>query len=349
MLHLLVLSLVLGVGWSQEPPPMLPPDIARSMEQGPKGVLAVRVVQGTGGGPAVGGEEVEVILFHRDSPIKQIKSSVGDQGVLMLTDLPVGIGIRPLVRVKHAGVVYQDAGPEMDAANPKASMDVTVYEVTDDTPQWKVLMRHVATATSPAGIDVAETLVVENPADMTWMGGPADEQGRRATVTLNLPRGAANIQLIQGFHGWCCTAYESGELRVQMPLMPGKATYRFAYEVPITEGAVDLRSAAPVVVDHAAYFVPEAVSLGELALLREAGTDTMGDQRVRLLQAQGVPGGQAVGLVLTGLATAPPPLPAKAPGGVSSPMVIGGVVVAVVVGVIIGVRIGARKRGGASA
>jgi len=346
MLELLVLPLVLSLVSQQEPPPLLPPDIARTMEQGPKGVLAVRVVQGTGGGPAVGGEEVEVTLFHRDSPVKQIKTTVGEQGLVMLTDLPVAIGIRPLVRVKHAGVVYQDTGPVMDATNSRASMDVTVYEVTDEQPAWKVLMRHVAAAQSPAGIDVAETLVVENPADQTWMGGATDAQGRRATVTVDLPPGASSIQLIQGFHGWCCTAYETGQLRVQMPLMPGKATYRFAYEVPTPDGSADLRTAAPVGVDHAAYFVPESASLRDVTLLRESGTDTMGDQRVRMLQAQGVPGGQAVGLVLTGLN--PPPPAAPAPGGISSSVLVGGVIIAIVAGVIIGVWIGARKRSGAS-
>ena len=186
----------------------MPNDLVHAMAVSTKGTLVIRAVQGTKDGPPVGGEEVEVVVFCREQPVQQISSKLDERGMLVVNDLPVSLGIRALVRVKHAGVLYQDAGPLMNDSAPQASVDVTVYEVTDEAPAWRIVARQLAGAIVADGIDVAETVVVENPGDRTWLGAPADAQGRRATVRLGLPPDAVEIELLQGFHGWCCSEYQ---------------------------------------------------------------------------------------------------------------------------------------------
>lgn len=324
---------------AQEPPPVNPEQV---LEQGPKGMLAIRAIQGTKGGPAVGGEEVEVILFHRDMPVKQIKGNLDEQGVLLVGDLPVGIGIRPLVRIKHAGVLYQDAAPLMDAEKPGANLDITVYEVTETMPAWKVVMRHVQAEKTEGGVNVSETVVAENPSDQTWMGAPPDAQNRRATVTLDLPPGARDVQLIQGFHGWCCSAYSGTKLSIQMPFMPGKMTYKFAYDVPANEGAIDLRVSAPAAVGHVAFFVPATGMSMEGTLVAEGGSEMMGSQLVKMFQSDGIAAGDRVGVVLTSLAPPPAAAPSEAKGLSPVVWIAGGLAgVGVVVG--LAMKLGSKR------
>lgn len=287
------------------PPPLQPAALDQAMNSGPRGTLAVRAIQGTRGGPEVTEGEVEIVLFHRNQPIKEIKSALDEHGVLMIGDLPIAMGVRPLVRIRHAGVLYQDAGPQMDARTREATVNVTVYETTDQAPDWRIIARHAAADWREDSLEVGETLVVENPGDRTWLGEPADAEGRRTTVNVWLPPDATEVELGPGFHGWCCTAVNDGRLNIQMPLMPGKMTYQFAYRLPIKEGRCDLRLTSPVKADHLAIFVPDDSSGATPTVLQAGPRDMTGDKPMRVFQGEGVMAQQVAGVVLTRAAATP--------------------------------------------
>ncbi len=302
------LGLLVGAhAWAQEPVPPEHGGILESLEQGPKGMLAIRAIQGTKDGLPVAGDEVEITLFHREIAVKQITGVLDGDGVLLVGDIPVSIGIVPLVRIRHAGVQYQDAAPEMSAENASAKVDITVYEVTDAAPTWNVVMRHMMVEKRDAGYVVSDMVVVDNLGDKTWMGEPPDMLKRRATIPLPLPSGASDIELVQGFHGWCCSALKDSTLQVQMPFMPGKMTYKFAYRVTPHDGVTDLRVTMPAECGRVAFFAPDDGTVIEPTLVKAAGADTSGAQRLTMFQAEKVPAGQIVGVVLKN------PVPAAAP------------------------------------
>ena len=279
----------------------MPQDLQHAMAVGPKGTIAIRGIQGTANGPTVAGDEVEIILVHRGQPVKQIKSKLDENGMTMVGDIPVGVGVQPVVRIKHAGVLYQESGTMMDAATPRASMNITVYEVTDQMPVWKVLARQVMAARLPDEMDIVEVVTVENMSDKTWLGGTANSEGRRDTVVLGVPEQAEKFNLESGFHGWCCTTFASNSLHVQMPLMPGKFTYRFSYTVPITEGKADLRISSAAVADQTVIAIPDDGTSAQAFQLESAGTDTVQGTRIRRFKAANLNAGSVVGLMLTGL------------------------------------------------
>src|SRR5690606_13889109 len=136
------------------------------------GSLAIHAVQGSEGGAAVGAAEIEIDYYHNDRLFRQATGRLDDSGVVVLEDVPIALGVTPVVRLQHAGVTYVEVGPMMDAAHPEAVVNLTVYETTDDTPAWEIAMRHVMVEPSAQGARVAETLVVESPADRTWLGSP---------------------------------------------------------------------------------------------------------------------------------------------------------------------------------
>ncbi|MCA9310555.1 MAG: hypothetical protein KDA21_05065 [Phycisphaerales bacterium] len=269
------------------------------------GSLAIRAVQGTKDGPAIGAAPIEVQLFHRNQAIERFETHLDEHGVALLEGLPVGIGITPVVKINHAGVFYQEVGPAMDASNRDASMNIVVYETTDTPPDWHIVMRHVIVEPRPEGAMVSDMIVVESGADRTWLGGAPDAEGKRTAVTAALPPLATNVQLVQGFHGWCCTRIEGNTLAVQMPLMPGRARFHFTYDVPADGGRTDLRITAPRTIDQVALFIPDDGTPVEPDGLEARGTSTMGDTQVRLYNAEHVAQGASAGIVLVGSAPGP--------------------------------------------
>lgn len=302
-------SRVLGQSTAGAAPAAGPREMDLSAYQGPKGKLAIRAVQGTKSAPAAGADEAELILFHNNAPVKRYPLHLDELGMTVVGDLPIALGLRPMVRIKHAGVFYQQLGEPLDTAKPNASIEVVVFEVTDKVPAWKVVLRQMMLDRKNAkdgGAIVAETVIVDNPADATWLGNAPDEMNRRATVRLTLPVGASDIQLEQGFHGWCCTSIKGSELNIQMPLMPGKMTYQFAYSVPAKEGKVDLRMSAPAPIEHAAVYVPEQEQVAETTILAAAGSEMVAGQSSRLYQAMSLKAGDTAGLVVLAPAVAAP-------------------------------------------
>lgn len=294
-------------------PQPLDPNLEHALATGPRGTLAVRVLQGTKGGPDIGVADVELELFHRNQSVRQLTARLDDRGLVIIQDVPVGVSVRPVARIKYANATYQEVGPTMDAAHPTASMEVKVYEITDATPAWRVTQRHVLIAPIPGELDIVENVEVENPTDRTWMGAaadPADPQGRRTTVAFILPQGAANVQLEFGFHGWCCTTLQGNVLMVQMPLMPGKSPFRYTYRMPTPTDEADVQVAAPALCDSISFLIPDDQMPVKPTGLEPAGTQMVGQMRVRDFRAKSVGIATPVGLHLSGLLkvaqTAPP-------------------------------------------
>lgn len=314
-------------------------DITQVLESGPKGSLAIRATQGTAGGASPAHSDVEIDLIHRNQSIRHIEAQLDENAVVVVGDLPVGIGIRPIVTIHFAGVTYREIGPEMNADNPNRAMDVTVYEVTEEEPNWRVAMRHVVTSPSSQSVVVRETVVVENPGDRTWLGGEKDERDNRTSVRLILPEGVQNVSLDAGFHGWCCTRLDGNVLGVQMPLMPERVSYRFSYEVPVVGGQAHLQFAAPVLTSMLTVFVPENSAEMTPVGLTPGGMQATEFGAMRMFEGKAIAGGQSAGLTLSGLFAMDMPITpvnSDSPGSGSLMRIVAGVgLAALVVGAIV--------------
>lgn len=291
----------LSSAWAQGENP--PPEFIQTLESGPKGSLAIRATLGTTDGRSAANAPVGVDLLHRGQSIRHIDAQLDDNAIVVIGDIPVGIGVRPLVQIEYAGVTYQEFGPEMSAQSPNGAIDVTVYDVTDDEPEWRVVMRQVMTSPSAQSVVVSETVVVENMGDRTWLGSTeVDDRGNRTSVRLTLPDRASNVQLVAGFHGWCCTTLGGRVLGIQMPLMPERVTYRFSYEVPVHAGGSKLEFAAPVMTSALSVYVPENMAQVSAIGLAPAGLQAGEFGPMRMFDGKNVPADQAAGVDLNALA-----------------------------------------------
>jgi hypothetical protein len=275
------------------------------------GSLAIRAVQGTEGGPPIANVSVEVELYHRGMIVDTVKSELDEHGVVIIEDLPVAMGLQPVVRVLYNDVTYQQVGDLMDRMHPEQTLEIVCYELTTEEPPWRVRMRHVMIAAVAEGLHVTEVMAVENLSDRTWLGTPtriADKdtsEERSVTTQFALPDRAFAVTLGRGFHDWCCTTMAENRLKNHLPLMPGTTEMIYSYAVPSRRGTAALDMINPGAsggVDHLMVLVPATLETVSVSGLELVGTDMMGETPVRMYSATGVKGDDIAHIALTGLA-----------------------------------------------
>ncbi len=264
------------------------------------GRLAIQVIQGTPGGPEIGITDVEVDLLHQSKVIKTIKSQLDKYGVVVLDDLPIKLGVQPVVRIKYAGVTYQEVGAIMDPANPQQMIQVICHEVTNDAPAWKIPIRQIMINYAPEGLKVTEIMVVDNPARQTWLGTP-QPSGEPVTTVLPLPVNAEQVELGKGFHGWCCTEFENGKVKNHLPLMPHITELDFSYVVSAQDGSVVFDIQASADIEKLIVIVPDQMETVSTEGLELGGSRSIADTQVRFYTAEGFAKGAKAVLTLSGL------------------------------------------------
>lgn len=307
-----------------------------SATQGVKGTLAIQAVQGTPGGPAIGAVEAEVELVHRGMTLNTIKIKLDEHGVAMIEDLPVSMGVQPIVRVFYDDLTYQVAGGWMDATHPQQKLEVICYESTENPPAWRVLMRHVMISPAPEGVQVTEVLVIENPDDVTWTGVKGSP-AKKITTSFKLPEGATNVSLGRGFHEWCCSTLTNGVLMNHLPLMPQTTEMIFGYTLPARKGAAVLDITAPAAVQHTMILAPQSIKVDSTSGLTDNGLQSMGETSVRAYMASGLSAGEKVTITLAGLRSPASPTTASAAQSIARIIAIigGGLILVAALAVIV--------------
>jgi hypothetical protein len=319
MTHLKISSIMLGLvlcsvefAMAYSPPVGPPPQKIQlpSLPQAPAdsrnvGNLEIRALQGTPDGPSIGSTTVKVQLYGHDGLFDTIERTLDADGTILIEDIPLHTGIQPLVIVSHAGVTFQRVGGMMNASNPNQILEVTCYELTEDTPDWKVSMRHVMLEPFESGVRVTEILALENPDDYTWVGTKdhtLDDPEKKVTTQFDLPKIAVDVQLGKGFHDWCCTTRTDNGLVNHLPLMPSGAEMNYSYVVPAKGSEVTLDIKAPAATDHLMIIVPKTLVIDGYSGLEFGGEQVMNQVPVHYLTTSSQAKNQIASVTLVGLA-----------------------------------------------
>jgi hypothetical protein len=184
-----------------------------------------------------------------------MKAQLDANGRAVLKDLPVKAPFQPRATIEYKGALYQVVGRVVNPAHPHELITVKVYETTEQAPAWDITMRHIMLTPSADGLDVSEMIIVRNPADRSWLG-PVNSHGFRASVALDLPAGARDIELSGALHmHWAKIV--ANRLFHTRPLVPGTSHLRLNYTMPVTNGQVRVGVVAPVSVKRLMVFVPD--------------------------------------------------------------------------------------------
>lgn len=207
------------------------------------GTIQGTIQNGTPGGGSVAGLTVTLRHFSGMQLVNEQEAKVADDGSYRFEGLPTGNQDAYFVVVRYAGVEYFSPMVQLNQ-QPNQTVDVTVYEVTEDPRNVRINSRSVVLAgASPElrVLDIMDILLIENSGDRTYVG---DRSG--VVLRIPLPPGAQEISPQPGF--------DYGQLRLENttlittgPLPPGSHTVVLSYTVPYqgTRATLNLGTAMP--------------------------------------------------------------------------------------------------------
>lgn len=264
------------------------------------GTLEIRVIQGTpNAAPITSGTPI-LEVYDGDKLVAKMETPLESDGHIRVYDIPLQTRITPRVKMSYAGIEYEVVGEPMSSSNPSQDLSLTVYEITEQQPDWQIRMRHVMLQPAGTSIQVSEVLVVDNPSDRTFVG-TADPAGNRTVFRLPMPDGASDVEVLSGFHA-CCMRFEDGSIVNPIALLPGQAQYQISYSLPLKQGAAAMTLASPVETRNVAVLIPDDGSAVEANGLDTIGSNDMGSgTKVRLYKASDVAAGAELGIKLSNI------------------------------------------------
>ncbi len=270
-----------------------------------KGSIIIKAVQASKGGPAIGADPVVVEYFGAGGKVKgKAEGTLSDKGEITIKDIPVGLPIQPLITIRHGGVEYKTSGNVMDARRREQTVEMNLFESSDQEPAWEVRMRHVIVAATPQGLNVTEMISVFNPSDRSWTGKGG------ATLAITLPANATDVQSPNGL------TPKDGKVIYAGAMQPGSAEFQFTYVVPAKDDAAEVSLLAPAPNGSLFVFLPEdgtTVTSAELKKMEvKPGMNLRENSRFYTAPPQKA--GDRVKFVVSGLKNAKPVAAASEPG-----------------------------------
>jgi hypothetical protein len=262
------------------------------------GVLNVKVVQGTKGGPAIGSVPVMLELVLPDkTKLPPFGAQTDASGKLVIEELPTSTGFAPVVQTVYKGVTFQAEGQPFTAKSLTQDIELTVFESTTEEPAWAIPMQHVLVEPAgPGKLRVSQMLAIENPTDKAWAGKAID--GKSVSLNIPLPKNATDVRLVAGFQDDKATT-DSGAIRNSAALLPGTAQYRFSYVLPVTNGNVDVEIVAPGNVGNLVVLIPSDDSNAIPQNLQPMGVMDMGGGPKKIFRGTGLKAGDSAKLLLS--------------------------------------------------
>jgi hypothetical protein len=275
-------------------------------QPGGKGLIVLKVVQGTKGAAAVGADALTVDYYSKEGEVlAKSEGKLSDKGEVTIKDVPLDVPVQPLIAVTHGGIVYRTPGSVMDAKTVEQQVELTVYEATDQEPAWEIRMRHIIVEPAPDGLGVTEMLSVFNPGDRTWTG-KVDANKKRATLAITLPAGAREVQA--GAAPNDVGVFADGRVTYASPMVPGATDFQIHYVLPAKNDAAEVTLIAPAATASLFVFLPEdgtTVTTTDLKKV-EAKPGAKLRENSRFYTAASQKAGAKISFTVTGLAAVKP-------------------------------------------
>jgi hypothetical protein len=192
-----------------------------------KGTFTGKLVVKTPGDAQQEGIEVRLFAFKDQQRVAEWRSETDAQGRFSFEKLNTSTGVRYIASALFQGVIYLSEGTEFPAGSDKASTELSVYESVAAPASLKMASAHVIlSGAEGGGIQLTEVIAIENPGDKTVIGSAENTQ----TLTLDLPEGATNVELVQGLLA-NQTAVTEKALIYSGPFYPGNNQLVFSYVI----------------------------------------------------------------------------------------------------------------------
>lgn len=154
-----------------------------------------------------------------------------EQGRFLFDNLPASEAYVYLPGANRQGVHYPGSRIRLSDSLPHARLKVPVHDAVTE-PNPLVIRRHQITLRCNSDtIEVSESLLVDNPSQVTYVGDPGPEGGRATTLRLSIPSHFHRVTFAEEFFGSQFTLHQ-GQLVTDIPWTPGQRKLAFTYVVP---------------------------------------------------------------------------------------------------------------------
>ncbi len=195
------------------------------------GSIAGVVVNASRDGAPVGGAEVVLRVKLEGQFVTAAEVRADAQGRFEFSGIPATDEYVYLPGANLAGIHYPGPRVRLSARQPRARVSLPVHEAVAD-PNPLVLRRHEITLQPQTdSLKVRETLLIDNPSLRTYVGRPAREGGRAATLRLSIAPDFRRTTFDQEFFGRQFTLIDD-RLVTDVPWTPGQRELSFTYVVP---------------------------------------------------------------------------------------------------------------------
>ncbi|RME44920.1 MAG: hypothetical protein D6796_11140, partial [Caldilineae bacterium] len=195
------------------------------------GILRGKVVNGTTGEP-VGDVSLTLHVLSANGDDLQTRTAVSAaDGSFAFENLSRDHTFLYALEGTYNGVRYTTPDPAVFVPDqPETTLDLTVYETTDDPSAVAQSNLHRIMAFDATRISIADVYVFGNSGDRAYIGQPAAD-GLPVTVKVALPAQAENIS----FRTESVRPAGDGTYLDSSPIPPGEGTYSLfvTYDIPI--------------------------------------------------------------------------------------------------------------------
>lgn len=197
----------------------------------PVGSIRGQVVNASRDEVPVGGAEIVLRVMLEGQFVIAAEGAADADGYFVFDNLPADPNYIYLPGANHQGVHYPSTRVRLSPRQPHAQVKVPIHETVRE-PNPLVLRRHEITIDSASdAVRVREKLVIDNDSQRTYVGQPAHEGGRAATLRLAIPANFRRVTFEQEFYGRQFTLIDQ-QLVTDIPWTPGQRELTFSYVLP---------------------------------------------------------------------------------------------------------------------
>lgn len=260
------------------------------------GVLAGQVINGTTNKPQPG-VELTLYGFQGEAQVERITSQADSEGRFVFKNLPTEHSITYVLEGSYDGVTYisrQPAAFTPDSA--EVSIDLEVYETTDDASVLSITQLHYLISFSPGAVSIAQVFVVGNSSDQSYVG----QDGQ--TFAFALPPQAVDVSFQNDPLGDRFIQTGGGYADTE-PVMPGPqgSSVVAVYAVPFNGNSLEIEVPLPANVVAANVLMQDLGAELSSDQLQFSDTRTIQGNSYAIYNGGSLPAGETITLRLSGL------------------------------------------------
>ena len=265
------------------------------------GTISGTIVQGTANGPSVGAVPVQLRAFIDFAEVATVQGETDENGRFQFDNLMTDPSAIYLVETTYEEVRYGSEFFEFPAGSTAETVDITVYEQSDDDSGIAIARSNWIIDFQPGQLLLGQVMTLGNQTDSTFAGKQLDGATQPVTVQVPVPEGAVEIEFADGTLGSEYILVD-GTIYDTRPISPGDQTRQIfvSYSMPVDGNSASIIQPFAYDVGLVNLLVAELPDLDvAVDTLEYVENDTIQGVEYRLWNGENIGAGSTISVDLT--------------------------------------------------